>query len=84
MIEKGRLRNPKNPELWLKSIRIEVDAGMLSSFVVYILYKCSAVVSETFYSLTRSFAALVFLFSSVSVPFWKFNIPLNHVRQLVG
>ena len=28
MIEKARLRNPRNAELWLKSIRIESDAGM--------------------------------------------------------
>jgi len=28
VIEKARLRNPRNAELWLKSIRIESDAGM--------------------------------------------------------
>jgi len=28
VIEKARLRNPKNPDLWLKSIRIESDAGL--------------------------------------------------------
>lgn len=27
VLEKGRLKNPKNAELWLEAIRIEVRAG---------------------------------------------------------
>ena len=32
MIEKARLRNPKNPELWLKSIKIELAAGIIYTY----------------------------------------------------
>lgn len=28
VLEKGRLRNPKNPELWLEAVRIEIRAGL--------------------------------------------------------
>lgn len=28
VLEKGRLRNPKNPELWLEAVRIELRAGL--------------------------------------------------------
>lgn len=28
VLEKGRLRNPKNPELWLEAVRIESRAGL--------------------------------------------------------
>lgn len=28
VLEKGRLRNPKNPELWLEAVRVESRAGL--------------------------------------------------------
>lgn len=36
VIEKARLRNPQNPELWLKAIRIENTHGKAKHFSVYV------------------------------------------------
>lgn len=54
VLEKGRLKNPKNPQLWLEAIRIEFRAG-LKDIANTLMAKAIQVISNILCVLTLSY-----------------------------